>query len=28
LPPPLDKHEIELWGQTREEWRARRSATA
>lgn len=28
LPPPLDKHEIEIWGQTREEWRARRSAAA
>jgi RimJ/RimL family protein N-acetyltransferase len=25
LPPPLDTHEIDIWGQTREEWRARRS---
>ena len=25
LPPPLDSHEVELWGQTREEWRARRA---
>ena len=28
LPEPLDAHEIEIWGQTRDEWRARRSATA
>jgi RimJ/RimL family protein N-acetyltransferase len=25
LPPPLDSHQVELWGQTREEWRARRA---
>ncbi len=25
LPPPLDAHPIEIWGQTREEWRARRA---
>jgi RimJ/RimL family protein N-acetyltransferase len=24
LPPPLDAHAIDIWGQTREEWRARR----
>jgi RimJ/RimL family protein N-acetyltransferase len=24
LPPPLDAHPIEIWGQTREEWIARR----
>ncbi|WP_147652460.1 GNAT family N-acetyltransferase [Vulcaniibacterium gelatinicum] len=24
LPAPLDSHPIEIWGQTREEWRARR----
>jgi len=24
LPPPLDKWPVEAWGQTREEWRARR----
>ncbi len=24
LPPPLDAHPIDIWGQTREEWRARR----
>ena len=23
LPPPLDVHAIDIWGQTREEWRAR-----
>ena len=28
LPPPLDQHVIDIWGQTREEWRARRSAAA
>jgi RimJ/RimL family protein N-acetyltransferase len=28
LPPPLDTHEIDIWGQTREEWRARRSMAA
>ena len=26
LPPPLDSHPIEIWGQTREQWRARRGA--
>jgi RimJ/RimL family protein N-acetyltransferase len=25
LPPPLDAHEIDIWGQTRDEWRARRN---
>ncbi len=25
LPPPLDTHAIDIWGQTREEWRARRA---
>lgn len=25
LPPPLDAHVVEIWGQTREEWRARRA---
>jgi hypothetical protein len=25
LPPPLDAHEIDIWGQTREQWRARRA---
>lgn len=25
LPPPLDAHAIDIWGQTREEWRARRA---
>jgi RimJ/RimL family protein N-acetyltransferase len=25
LPPPLDAYPIEIWGQTREEWRARRA---
>ena len=24
LPPPLDVHPVDLWGQTRQEWRARR----
>jgi RimJ/RimL family protein N-acetyltransferase len=24
LPPPLDAHPIDIWGQTREEWTARR----
>lgn len=28
LPPPLDSHPIEIWGQTREEWRARRAGAA
>ncbi len=29
LPPPLDAHECDMWGQTREQWRARRNgATA
>jgi RimJ/RimL family protein N-acetyltransferase len=28
LPPPLDTHEIDICGQTREEWRARRSMAA
>lgn len=27
LPPPLESHPIEIWGQTREEWRARRPGT-
>jgi RimJ/RimL family protein N-acetyltransferase len=26
LPPPLDAHEIDIWGQTRDEWRARKGA--
>jgi RimJ/RimL family protein N-acetyltransferase len=26
LPPPYEASEIDLWGQTREQWRARRSA--
>ncbi len=26
LPPPLDVYAIDIWGQTREEWRARRAA--
>ena len=25
LPPPLDAHEIDIWGQSREEWRTNRS---
>jgi len=25
MPPPLDALEVQLWGQTREEWRARRA---
>ena len=25
LPAPLDQHPIDLWGQTRDEWRARRA---
>lgn len=25
LPPPLEEYPIEVWGQTREEWRARRA---
>lgn len=28
LPPPLDSHPIDIWGQTREEWFARRGAVA
>jgi RimJ/RimL family protein N-acetyltransferase len=28
LPPPLDQHPIELWGQTREEWRVNRERLA
>jgi RimJ/RimL family protein N-acetyltransferase len=28
MPPPLDAMECELWGQTREQWRARRGAIA
>ena len=28
LPPPLDSHPIDIWGQTREEWFARRGAIA
>ncbi len=28
LPPPLDAHAIDIWGQTREEWRARRRQEA
>lgn len=28
LPPPLDVHEVDVWGQTREEWRARRAGAA
>ena len=28
FPAPLDAHVIEIWGQTREEWRARRSTRA
>lgn len=28
LPPPMDGHEVEVWGQTREEWRARRGTRA
>jgi RimJ/RimL family protein N-acetyltransferase len=24
LPPPLEAHRVEVWGQTRDEWRARR----
>lgn len=27
LPPPLDAHECDLWGQTREQWRVRRNGT-
>jgi RimJ/RimL family protein N-acetyltransferase len=26
MPPPLDSLAVDIWGQTREEWRARRSA--
>jgi RimJ/RimL family protein N-acetyltransferase len=26
--PPHDRFEIDLWGQTREQWRARRNASA
>lgn len=28
LPPPLDAHAIDIWGQTREEWRINRRAFA
>lgn len=28
LPPPLDVHEIDIWGQTRGQWRARRGESA
>lgn len=28
LPPPLDTYPIEIWGQTREQWRARRAGSA
>jgi RimJ/RimL family protein N-acetyltransferase len=28
LPAPLDAHAIDIWGQTREEWAARRKETA
>ena len=28
LPPPFEATEVQIWGQTREEWRARRSAGA
>lgn len=28
LPPPLDAHAIDIWGQTREQWRARRAGPA
>ena len=28
LPPPLDAYPIEIWGQTREEWRTRRAGAA
>ena len=28
LPPPLDQHPIEIWGQTRDEWRANRERFA
>lgn len=28
LPPPLDTHPIDIWGQTREEWRANRKRFA
>ena len=28
LPPPYDTFEVEIWGQTREQWRARRSSGA
>lgn len=24
LPPPLDRHPVEIWGQTRADWQARR----
>lgn len=27
LPPPLDAHDVDRWGQTRDEWRARRAST-
>jgi RimJ/RimL family protein N-acetyltransferase len=28
LPPPLENHPIEVWGQTREQWRARRAGAS
>lgn len=28
LPPPLDVHDIDIWGQTREEWQARKGRAA
>ncbi|WP_425481633.1 GNAT family N-acetyltransferase [Marilutibacter maris] len=28
LPPPLDVHEVDIWSQTREQWRARRAGVA
>lgn len=28
LPPPLDSHPIDIWGQTREQWRAHRAKGA
>lgn len=27
LPPPLENYEVDVWGQSREEWRARRTST-
>ena len=28
LPPPLDAHAIDIWGPTREQWRARRAESS